>query len=385
MAPPALLGWRGARLACGALACAMPLATADAVPGTIYQNDHNPLLQEFKLRGRYHGQFWSVVADQGEESDWEDRRSRFGFSAKFLQKSIELRADFKSNDGFRDAYDGLVDAFLRWTPRPGIAVSLGKMTPRIAQHDWVESSNTQATFETSHGFNQLGVERATGLVVDGSRGELSWRCGLHSNDTPPNTQGSGAWGEGEFGDLQGGFSTTLGGGYDFKHALHFNKAALFIDWLHSEREPGDRVLAKFDDILSATWIVQHDRAGCVLEGFHASGGDSGNGRIAGFYLLPTYELVPARLELVARYTFSAGRGDESLSAQRRYEQAAPEITPAGRARGDRYHALYLGLQYFIHGDQLKLMAGTEYARLAGGAVADDYQGLTFLTGIRCSF
>ena len=356
-------------------------AAADSDFATIYQNERNPLLQELKLRGRYHGQFWSVEADQGRESDWEDRRSRFGFDAKFFQKALALRLDFKSNDGFKDAYDGLVDANLRWKIDEGLQLSAGKMQPRIGEYDWLQSSNAQPSFESSHVFNQLGIERASGLALDASRHEFFWRCGIFSNDTPAGTRGSGAWGDGEWGDFEGGFATTLGVGYDFKRALRVEKAVARIDWLHSEREPGDFVQGKFDDIISATWIVENERAGMVVEGFLASGGNSENQDLLGFYLLPTYQLIPGRLELVARYAFSAGNGGESLTAQRRYEQAALENTP----RGDRYHAVYLGVQYFFQGDSLKLLSGVEYARLDGGPGEDDYQGVTFLTGIRCSF
>jgi hypothetical protein len=73
---------------------------------TLYKDDLNPILQEFKLRGRYQGQYWDVDDAQGSQSDWEDRRSRIGFDAKLFDKELEVRADFQSNDGFEDIYDG---------------------------------------------------------------------------------------------------------------------------------------------------------------------------------------------------------------------------------------------------------------------------------------
>ena len=81
---------------------------------TLYKNEANPTLEEFKLRGRYQGQYWDVDANQGSQSNWEDRRSRFGFDAKLFEKQVEVRADFQSNNGFQDVYDGLVDAYIRW-------------------------------------------------------------------------------------------------------------------------------------------------------------------------------------------------------------------------------------------------------------------------------
>ena len=80
---------------------------------TLYKDDLNPYIQEFKLRGRYHGQYYDVDADNGQADHWEDRRSRFGFDAKLFDKKLEARVDFQSNDGFEDIYDGLVDARLK--------------------------------------------------------------------------------------------------------------------------------------------------------------------------------------------------------------------------------------------------------------------------------
>ena len=42
---------------------------------------------------------------------------------------------------------------------------------------------------------------------------------------------------------------------------------------------------------------------------------------------------------------------------------------------------YIGLNYYIYGHKLKLMNGVEYSHLGGG----DYDGYTFLSGLRFSF
>jgi phosphate-selective porin OprO/OprP len=347
---------------------------------TLYKDDTNPILEEFKLRGRYQGQYWDVDADQGSQSNWEVRRSRFGFDAKLFDKQIEIRADFQSNDGFNDIYDGLVDAYLRWKPKSWLSITAGKTKPLIAQYDWLESTNTQPTFERSQIFNQLGINRATGLTVEGTSNEWSWRAGVYSNDTPNNTGGSGAFGEGEFGDLSGGTSITLGAGYDIKSLLNVEKADFRLDWLHSDRETDDRVMGKYDDIITATFTVKEGDATAVFEAFSASGGDRDNSDVFGFYIQPTYDIIPKKLQLVGRYSHANSDGPLGVQGQSRYERKV--VDNAGL--GDSYHAIYGGAQYFIYGEKLKLMAGAEYAWLArenGGS----YNGYTLLTGIRFSF
>jgi len=347
---------------------------------SLYKNDLNPVLQEFKLRGRYQGQYWDVDADQGSQSDWEDRRSRIGFDARLFDKKVEVRADFQSNDGFRDFYDGLVDAYIRWKPNSKLSITAGKTKPLIGHYDWLESTNTQPTFERSQIFNQLGVNRATALTAEGTVDAYSWQAGIYSNDTPSTTGGSGAFGAGEFGDFNGGVSFSLGAGYDFKHLLDLEKADFRFDWLHSEREAIDLTLGRYDDILSATFWVKSGYTAVVLEGYYATGGDGNNSDVFGFFIQPTYDLIPKKLQLVGRYSFAHSEGPRGVVGQSRYERTV--ATNGGR--GDSYHSLYGGLQYFLYGDKLKVLAGAEWARLENDT-AEAYDGVTLRGGLRFLF
>ncbi len=308
---------------------------------TLYQDDTNPILEEFKLRGRYHGQYCDVDADQGSQSNWEDRRSRFGFDAKLFDKQLEARFDFQSNDGFNNFYDGLVDAYLRWKPNSWLSITAGKTKPLIAQSYWLESTNSQPTFERSQIFNQLGINRATGLTVEGTTHDFSWRAGIYSNDTPTTTAdpvtkiSSGAWGDGEFGDFSGGVSYTLDAGYDFKQLLKLDKADFRLDWLHSDREPGDLVLGKYDDIFSTTFSVKEGHAAAVFEAYYATGGDGTNSDVFGFFIEPTYDLIPKKLQLVGRYSHANSSGPLGVVGQTRYEKKV--ATHGGL--GDSYDAI----------------------------------------------
>lgn len=356
---------------------------------TLYKDDLNPILQEFKLRGRYQGQYWDVDADQGRQSDWEDRRSRFGFDAKLFERKVEVRVDFQSNDGFKDIYDGLVDAYVRWKPKSWLSITAGKTKPLIGQYDWLESTNTQPTFERSQIFNQLRINRATGLTVEGTKDEFSWRAGVYSNDTPATTAdangiSTGAFGDGEFGDFSGGWSFSLGAGYDFKHLLDLEKADFRLDWLHSNREAKDLVLNRYDDILSSTLWLKGGDLGLVIEGYYATGADGTYTDVFGFFIQPTYDIIPGKLQLVGRYSYANSEGPLGVSGQSRYERVVSGTIKPNKGRGDTYHSVYGGAQYFIHGDKLKLMAGAEYAWLENEN-ADSYDGLTLLTGLRISF
>lgn len=347
---------------------------------TLYKDERNPVLEEFKLRGRYQGQYWDVDAEQGCQSNWEDRRSRFGFDARLFEKQIEVRLDFQSSDGFDEFYDGLVDAYIRWKPVTWLSITAGKQQPYIAQYDWLNPNPAQPTFERSQIFDQLNINRATGLALEGKASDLTWRTAVYSNDTPNTTGGSGAFGDGEFGDFNGGVSFTLGAGYDFKKPLGLDKAEVWLDWLHSDREDGDSELGKYDDIVSSTFMARQGPAALAIEGFYARGGDGTDSDVFGFYIEPTYDILPKTLQLVGRYAYANSKGPLGVQGQLRYER---EVA-VNQGLGDSYHSLYAGIQYFIYGDGLKLMAGAEWAWL-GNRTGNSYQGVTLLTGVRISF
>ena len=340
---------------------------------TIYKNKENPIIQEFKLRGRYQGQYHWLDSDQGGDDGWEDRRSRFGFDLKLFNQ-FDIRLDAQSSDGFDPFYNGLVDAYIKWRPSKAFNLTVGRQKPQIAYYDFLQSTNNQPTFERSQIFNQLRVDRFVGAVIDGKIGNFTYQVNGGNNQV-----------DYEFGQLEGGWSYGAGIGYDFSKLLGVKKADWRFDWLHSDIDfAEDTVLNRYENIFTNTLWIQDGRFGFVAELFYAEGAvDLSYGDVFGFYIQPTFDIIPDRLQLVGRYSFSKGDGANSVVAQSRYERAAPQLTGSGR--GETYIAGYLGIQYFIYGDKLKVLAGLEYASVDGGGNGGDYDGVTYLTGVRFSF
>ena len=339
---------------------------------TLYRNESNPWIEEFKLRGRYQGQYHWLDSKQGDDEGWEDRRSRLGFEAKLFEKKVEARLDFESDDGFEEAYAGLVDAYVEWEPSENFSLTVGRQRPQIGAYDWLQSIVKQPTFERSQIFGQLRVNRVTGAVLEGESGAWSWQAGVYSNDIDK-----------EFGSFDGGVTFGGGLGYDWKEELGVKKALTRVDWLHSESSPADTLFNRYSDLASATFWLEDGRWSLVAEAFGGFGGEGADGDIFGFFIQHSFDLVPDRLQILARYSFATGDGPDSVVAQSRYERLAPDLDGGGR--GDQYQAIYLGLQYFIHGDNLKLMAGAEYADLDGGGNGGDFSGWTYLAGVRFAF
>ena len=86
--------------------------------------------------------------------------------------------------------------------------------------------------------------------------------------------------------------------------------------------------------------------------------------------------------------YALSKDDHGLNFNRRYEQKVAS------GKGDSYHSVYLGLNYMIYQQKLKLMAGLEYFDMTG--VANDNEintiagnrsvdGWNFITGVRLYF
>ena len=110
------------------------------------------------------------------------------------------------------------------------------------------------------------------------------------------------------------------------------------------------------------------------------------GDVWGIILIPSYYLTDG-LQLVARYQYANGDND-GLRLQSRYERltAPPVGTLTDGGRGENYHAFYLGLNYYLYGHKLKLMAGAEYHTMDNGNDAGGkFEGITGLAGVRMFF
>jgi hypothetical protein len=107
-----------------------------------------------------------------------------------------------------------------------------------------------------------------------------------------------------------------------------------------------------------------------------------NSDVFGFFIQPTYDIIPQKLQLVGRYSYANSDGLYGVQGQSRYERKV--TTKSSGGVGDSYQSLYAGAQYYIHGDKLKLMAGAEWAEL-NAPKGDSYDGITLLSGIRLSF
>lgn len=335
-----------------------------AVPA-IYKNRENPVIQEFKFTGRYHGQYAWLDSDQGKFDDWENRRFRLGAEA-ILFHDFLLKGEFTSNDEFDPFYNGFTELFLSWRPDDAFNLTIGKQKPRFSL-DWSTSSRELLTFERDVLINNFGIDYLPGISVSGKKGKFSYFAGVFNNETDK-----------EFGSLEGGHSFVVNAAYDFGEQWGVDKASLRVDYIHSRQDEDNTLLTKFENGAAVSLSLRSGKWGLAVE---ALGGEGPSGEAWGFYALPSYDITK-KLQAVARYTYGHS-GDDILRAQSRYEREAPRVADGGN--GGTYNSVYAGLNYYIHGHRLKLMSGVEYSRMDGGGDGGDYDGWTVFGGLRLFF
>lgn len=372
----------------------------------LYKSDTNPVLQEFALQGRIQLQYAWGSADQGEyysgdlrnDQLWDDidvRRWRLGFKSKWFRVwkfdgQIDIFPDW---DPF---YRQIYDLNLTYAPSEAFNLGIGKYKANNFGIEQFTSSKEILTMERSLLANQLFAGELTGTRFNGKKGNWQYAAGLYSGDIRR-----------EFSSFETGLVSQLSLGYDFHEMLGLEKALVKLDWQHSDDRAngtrhgdglltangtarlGNAAFRPYIDAFSLNGHFEQGRFGLYTD-LVAAEGRGTTGDVWGIMLMPSYYITDG-LQFVARYQYAHGDND-GLQLQSRYERLAPVRTAANpgglgdSGRGEDYHALYLGLNYYLYGHKLKLMAGAEYHQMDNGNDnGGEFDGWTGSAGVRMSF
>ena len=340
---------------------------------TLYQNPDNPVIQSFTLVGRYHGQHWSVDADQGKADGWDNRRIIFGFQSG-IYRDFLVELQMKINEDFSPVSDELYTAFVGWTPEEtDFSAILGRVDYLFIGMERSTSSKKIATFERGLLAGQLTPGEAVGLHFKTEFDALTVHTGVYSGSINE-----------VFSDFDAGIAVELGVGYDLP--LFYDQGALHLDFLYNDGNQDNNAFKPYRQVVSLWHRGNKGAFGLGMDLTSGSGGFGGQPDVLGFTLLPTYDLSNSlliggdKLELALRYQYVDSDGENGLILSKRYEQ---EVTTG---YGDSYQAFYTGLNYLLYGDRLKFMAGAEYSKMEDSANdGGEFQGWTYLAGLRLYF
>jgi phosphate-selective porin OprO and OprP len=370
VAPSAMSGSGGVELETPAVveekASASIFDTIWGLP-VLYSSKTNPIVQKVNFIGRYHGQYYAVDADEfGSDDDWDNRRARFGLRAdlfNMVRLHGQMNLDLDNNvSGF---FDSVEDLYIEVKPSDAFGFLIGKDKMYLTR-EWSISSNNIKTMERSLLVNQIIPDKIYQASVFGSSAGLNWRAGVASGSY------SDRW---ELPEFNAGFLANASLGYDVGE-----KGEIRFDYLYNDGDPGNRVSSPaYEHSFSLNYNGEYGRLGVTTDLIYATG-QEGVSDVYGLVLMPYYKITD-QLEGVFRYHYAGSNSGDGIRLASRYDRRVDNL---GADRGDNYHAFYLGANYYIYGDKLKLMTGVEYstADLRDGS---DWKAWTWVGGVRLHF
>jgi phosphate-selective porin OprO/OprP len=365
---------------------------------TLYKNEDNPILQEFALQGRLQVQsiYGESDGDSFNTSDYKDagndesvwgndieaRRARLGFKSKWFQSwkfegQINVDVDGMDNTGDDTFYKDIYDLFVTYAPSDALNISAGKTKVKFSREQEI-SSKEILTIERSLLSNTLFPGELTGIWASGKGIADHWlyEVGVYGNDR-----------QREFTDLSGDDRGTLflaKIGYDYAEQSGLDTAVASVHFMNNsepnykEPTPPDYTTGTSPNF-KTSWAFTNDitqgRFGLTTEAMLASG-DGSQSDVMGLTLIPSYYIAEG-LQLVGRVQVATCEDPDDLRLPSRYER----LVSGDDEKGNTYASVYAGLNYYIYGHKLKLMNGLEYSHMGGG----DYDGYTFMSGLRFSF
>jgi phosphate-selective porin OprO/OprP len=330
-----------------------------------YRDDSNPVVQRVLLSGRLHFEYADLDADQGNHSEWNVRRWRIGPRITLFRTVIfhgEVELDPQRHDPF---YERFTDLYVQWTKSPRFVLTVGKQGAPFTL-DGATSSRELLTIDRSNLANNIWFpqEYLPGVSVSGRRSAWVYRTGLYSAGEANR----------ELGEFTGG-AVVLGVlGYDFAPALGAREALLSGNYVYQHPDPDNTFTRELDHIGSINFRLETTKYGFRSD-LAAASGYFEQTDLWAFQAMPFYN-VTDKAQLVARYTFVGSGGPDGIRLATYESRVVSD-------RGDEFHELYFGANYYLYGHRLKLQTGLQFGDMNdsannGGA----YSGLSWTTGLR---
>lgn len=308
----------------------------------VYGDRSGEELPFVKLRGRFHGQAFTVNGDGDSDDDWENRRIRLGLDILFTEK---LEFAFDLNMG-RESGDDVVENFdflaLNYQINDDTALSVGKLRRNPLTREDSMSSNRILTLERSLLTARYFIDNVGGFFVVHEKDSWAFGGGVLVGSTED--------------DLR---LPSLDGSRLFKANIAKQISPITevrLDYLYNPGDPDNNDVEPYRHVVSLNSYTRSGRWGLITDLIYADGLPTARGDLYGLVILPHFMLTD-RLQLVGRYTWSGSNSDDGIRLLNRYERPA---VPDGFDLGDRHQAIYAGLNYYFYGHKLKLMSGLEH-------------------------
>ena len=252
-----------------------------------------------------------------------------------------------------------------WTKSGKLVLTAGKQGVPFTM-DGATSSKELLAIDRSNLANNIWFpqEYLPGVSVSGRAAPWIYRGGVYT---------AGAANR-EFGELNGGAVGLALLGYDFGKSLGVKEALLAGNYVYQHPDTHNTFTRQLEHVGSLNFKLEAVKWGLRTD-VSAASGYLGQGDLWGTMIMPFYNATN-KLQLVGRHTFLH-------SDQPNGVRLATYESRIVTGRGDRYHELYAGANYYFYGHKLKLQTGLHHAEMRdrandGGA----YSGISWTSGLR---
>ncbi|MDP3849924.1 MAG: porin [Luteolibacter sp.] len=352
----------------------------------LYQNDANPWVQQVALVGQLQTQYAYGsdasgnygTGDLREQYTWGDvevRRFRLGLKGRLFKKLFFLNLTDLYPDLSPRIYKRIPETYFTWMENDAFNISAGKTELKF-NREQEYSSRDFIPFERTALGNMLYGGELVGAWICGKdiAGGWLYYLGAYSNDR-----------QDEMADFDGGAMVLGKIGYNYTAATAFDLAEVKMQWLHNTK-PGYAASTdclaspSYSDSFSLSNEINCGRFGHTAEFLWADGAND-RADVCGLSTMNTWAFTK-KLQLASVTEFAGSREDNGVILPARYEALSPGLVDK---KGDAYFATYAGLNYYIDSHRLKLMSGVKYSHLHGGPDGGDFNGWTWLAGVRMAF
>lgn len=356
-----------------------------AVP-TIFRDKGHPWVQELAVVGQLQLQYAYGSDDSGkfgsddfpDESCWGDtevRRFRVGMKGRLFEKLTFLNLTDLNPEFAPRVYKRTPETYFTYAHSPALNISAGKTELKF-NREQEYSSRDFLPFERSAVGNMLYGGELTGVWICGSgiRGGWLYFLGAYENDR-----------QDELPAFEGGAMILGKIGYDYTKRTSFELAEVKAQLLHNT-EPGyaesptHPASPSYSNSVSISNQLTEGDFGLTTE-FLWGDGAEGRPDVYQISAMPTYR-INEQLQIVTTFEAAGSREENGVYLPARYESLSPGV---GDKTGDAYFAAYAGVNWYLHGNNLKLMSGVKYSYLDGGSGGGDFNGWTWLAGLRMAF
>jgi len=347
--------------------------------GTIYENRENRFIQQFSIAGGIDLQHAAGFSNQGDygtrDVASEDRLGPVEVRRFRLGWTSDLLNDFKLDGHFNlgateDVYGSIYQMYLEWRRHQAFMPSIGKMRVPFTQ-EYTISDREIVTIERSLLVQLMQPVSLTGVSAAGNFLPWSYYVGIYAGDERD-----------EFSEFNQGAVFLSKVVVDL--ADQFDRLESFkigADYRYNS-SPENTGPGPYRHAFALHGTIDIGRVNLISEIIYGVGFDDVPD-IYGIDIIPSAFIYGTQLELVGRYQFAASDGEGGLRLHPRYERLAPDLMAEGVGR--RYHAFYGGLNWYFCYPDVKLMFGAEYHDMDGGAIGDDFSGVTLATALRFWF